>query len=269
MYWGTNRPHRGPSGHRAPSERLPGQRGRPGHLEGHARRLWRPGAGPPRIPGPRLGGAGRPQPARLRRVLDPQPDQPAGGRRTATCWRPASCSPTRTTGTLTRRGWRACPSRRPRVVRTARRCHYYWRVTDLPVESFRARQKDIAETLGTDPAVCNPARFLRVPGFAHWKTGRPIPVTLEQTADSVWHAPRPLRASKTVQRGSDHVLGDNPPTASTVAAARAYVGAIPCEGNNTYGSSLRGGGRSSPPRPSGSEPMTRTKPAGSGSSVPP
>jgi hypothetical protein len=47
------------------------------------------------------------------------------------------------------------------------RAHFYWLlktpVSDL--ERWRRFQQDLAERYGTDPAVCNPSRVMRLPGF--------------------------------------------------------------------------------------------------------
>jgi len=47
--------------------------------------------------------------------------------------------------------------------------HYYWRVDDCPLGRFVAAQKALAAALGTDPAVCDLPRVMRVPGFLHMK----------------------------------------------------------------------------------------------------
>ena len=47
------------------------------------------------------------------------------------------------------------------------RAHFYWLlnkpVSDL--DRWRRFQQDLAERYGTDPAVCNPSRVMRLPGF--------------------------------------------------------------------------------------------------------
>ncbi len=70
------------------------------------------------------------------------------------------------------------------VQRDATHWHAYWLVTDLPVENFRAVQKRLAAHYGTDPAVCNPSRVMRLAGTLHLKNGLPgVPVTLTDFTD--------------------------------------------------------------------------------------
>ena len=59
------------------------------------------------------------------------------------------------------------------VESSAGRRHYYWLTNDYPLEEFTAAQKKLVATLGTDPAVCDLPRVMRVPGFYHNK-GKPF-----------------------------------------------------------------------------------------------
>jgi hypothetical protein len=52
----------------------------------------------------------------------------------------------------------------------------FWFVRNLPVAEFRAAQLRLAARYGGDPAVSNPSRVMRVPGFMHQK-GKPFAVT--------------------------------------------------------------------------------------------
>ena len=49
--------------------------------------------------------------------------------------------------------------------------HIYWCVNDAPLAGFSETQKKLAALLGSDPAVCDSPRVLRVPGFPHQKDG--------------------------------------------------------------------------------------------------
>lgn len=51
--------------------------------------------------------------------------------------------------------------------------HVYWLTNDTPLEEFKARQQAIAQHLGTDLAVNDLARVMRLPGFYHQK-GKPF-----------------------------------------------------------------------------------------------
>ena len=75
------------------------------------------------------------------------------------------------------RQWHVRPSM---IVRSARGLHPYWIMADgespTPVE-FTDAQKRIAAHYRSDPAVHDPSRVMRVPGFMHRK-GEPIPVEI-------------------------------------------------------------------------------------------
>lgn len=47
--------------------------------------------------------------------------------------------------------------------------HAYWRVTGCPVAEFRDAQLTLVSRLGSDPAVQDPSRIMRLPGFWHQK----------------------------------------------------------------------------------------------------
>lgn len=60
------------------------------------------------------------------------------------------------------------------VVETSpKRWHAYWLVKDLAKEDFKAMQQAIALSLGSDPAVCDLPRVMRLPGYIHQK-GEPF-----------------------------------------------------------------------------------------------
>jgi len=47
--------------------------------------------------------------------------------------------------------------------------HFYWLCDNCPLENFTGVQKALAAKLGTDPAVCDLPRVMRLPGFYHMK----------------------------------------------------------------------------------------------------
>lgn len=59
--------------------------------------------------------------------------------------------------------------------------HVYWLVDDaFDVAMFRPIQSSIAQRFGTDAAVCNPSRVMRLPGFLHnKKTAEPFLTRIE------------------------------------------------------------------------------------------
>jgi Mrp family chromosome partitioning ATPase len=50
------------------------------------------------------------------------------------------------------------------------RWHAFWRVADLPLDQFTSVQKTLIERFGSDPAVSDLPRVMRLPGFVHCKT---------------------------------------------------------------------------------------------------
>lgn len=67
------------------------------------------------------------------------------------------------------------------VIRSKRGCHLYWALSEtLSVEKIVYYQHALAARLGTDAAVVDAARVMRVPGFKHWKDGNdPFKVVCE------------------------------------------------------------------------------------------
>jgi len=71
--------------------------------------------------------------------------------------------------------------------------HCYWRITDCPPDAYRQLQKSIIRKHGSDPAVCDLARVLRVPGFNHnkgepfmtklWYVGNHMPLTFAEAVE--------------------------------------------------------------------------------------
>lgn len=61
--------------------------------------------------------------------------------------------------------------------------HVYWKVEGLPLESFEGVQRGIADRLGSDPAVHDLSRVMRLPGFIHTK-GAPWRSSLLLARDS-------------------------------------------------------------------------------------
>lgn len=56
------------------------------------------------------------------------------------------------------------------VVRSSpKRWHIYWCVSDVPLTAFRITQKALAVRYGTDTAVCDLPRVMRLPSFYHCK----------------------------------------------------------------------------------------------------
>jgi hypothetical protein len=74
------------------------------------------------------------------------------------------------------------------VVRTSRdRAHYYYSCDDLSLEEFSTLQDSLIARLGTDPAVKDLSRVMRLPGSLHLKDPAcPRKVTLEKPTFRRW-----------------------------------------------------------------------------------
>lgn len=72
------------------------------------------------------------------------------------------------------------------IVHTSRgKFHAYWQVSGIAIDQFSDVQKAIIRTLGTDKAIHDVTRIMRVPGFSHVKDPtNPQPVTLEMFQDA-------------------------------------------------------------------------------------
>ncbi|CAN1529244.1 RepB-like DNA primase domain containing protein [Methylophilaceae bacterium] len=62
-----------------------------------------------------------------------------------------------------------CPPPHILVESSPDKWHIYWLTNDTKLEEFKSRQQAIANALGTDPAVNDLSRVLRLPGFFHQK----------------------------------------------------------------------------------------------------
>jgi hypothetical protein len=58
------------------------------------------------------------------------------------------------------------------VQRDTTHWHAYWLIDDCPVADFRDVQRRLAAHYGTDTAVCNPSRVMRVAGTLHQKDAK-------------------------------------------------------------------------------------------------
>ena len=96
------------------------------------------------------------------------------------------------------------------VIRDATHWHAYWAVDDLPVAEFEAAQKRIAAHYGTDPAVCNPSRVMRLAGTMHTK-GVPRRVSLIDNGLSECGSYGPNNVVEGLTTASDNKLHEPSP----------------------------------------------------------
>lgn len=60
------------------------------------------------------------------------------------------------------------------VESSSGRYHAYWLVRDMPIDEFKPAQQALAKMFDGDPAVCDPPRLMRLPGYYHRKTDTPF-----------------------------------------------------------------------------------------------
>lgn len=61
------------------------------------------------------------------------------------------------------------------IVRTRKSLHTYWLLSEGSIKNFRKVQLQLVAHFGSDPALQNESRVMRLPGFNHCK-GEPVPV---------------------------------------------------------------------------------------------
>ena len=61
------------------------------------------------------------------------------------------------------------------IVRTRKSLHTYWLLSEGSIKNFRKVQLQLVAHFGSDPALQNESRVMRLPGFNHCK-GKPVPV---------------------------------------------------------------------------------------------
>jgi hypothetical protein len=64
------------------------------------------------------------------------------------------------------------------VATSPKKFHAYWLTDGCPPGEYKTRQRALAQRFHGDPAVCDLARVMRLPGFFHCKTAEPFLVTL-------------------------------------------------------------------------------------------
>ncbi len=98
--------------------------------------------------------------------------------------------------------------------------HVYWTIDDLPLEDFRPLQRAIVAALGSDPALVDLPRVMRLPGFRHMKDpARPHWVRLIATDERLPYRPEDLkRAFPPVQGQASTARVDSGATAESATA---------------------------------------------------
>ncbi len=109
------------------------------------------------------------------------------------------------------------------IETSPKKFHVYWKVSGLPLDQFKAVQKALAEKFDGDPAVCDLARVMRVPGFLHRKR-EPFQVRIVATSDTPAY-PHTIFERQPAER---HFSGDKEPaTDRDVLLAIAALRVIP------------------------------------------
>lgn len=103
------------------------------------------------------------------------------------------------------------------VYRDEMRWHAYWLVSDCPVSEAPSAQKRLAEYYGTDAAVCDLARVMRVPGTWHLKDpANPFAMTLRPLREE-WE---PLPAFPEILSGLPNVTTEDHKTSTSTATGK-------------------------------------------------
>ncbi len=105
--------------------------------------------------------------------------------------------------------------------------HVYWRVDGLTLEQFGPVQRALAQTFGSDPAVADVARVMRLPGFLHCKHD-PQWVRLHKAGEHDAYPARafwPLPKEQAASNGSGHVRA-NMPAPEVIADLRSALNSL-------------------------------------------
>jgi hypothetical protein len=99
--------------------------------------------------------------------------------------------------------------------------HVYWTVDGLELDLFEPQQRGIAAALGSDPAVIDPPRVMRLPGFRHQKDPtRPHLVRIVATDERLPYKPEDLAAAfPPVSKASGNSAERPDPGADPIAQA--------------------------------------------------
>jgi Primase C terminal 2 (PriCT-2)/RepB DNA-primase from phage plasmid/Family of unknown function (DUF5906) len=96
---------------------------------------------------------------------------------------------------------------RPHIIveSSPKHWHAYWRVKDMPLDAklFRQAQRQLIKRLGSDPAITDLPRVLRLPGFIHQK-GKPFRVRLVEINEG-----KPYKADTFINGADDDYESDN------------------------------------------------------------
>jgi hypothetical protein len=114
------------------------------------------------------------------------------------------------------------------VMSSPGRWHLYMLVTDFPLASFTDTQQRLIKLLGSDPAVHDLPRVMRLPGFLHQK-GEPFPSACVMIGDHEPYGPEAFELLPIVATpASTHVGADDDP----ITAAVERLGLILGDGAN-------------------------------------
>ena len=129
----------------------------------------------------------------------------------------------------------ACGATPSVVVKSGKGLHFYWLCPDIPRDQFSALQKNLIVKLGSDPAVNDLPRVMRLPGTLHLKDhAKPRLVTLCQTNSPLhrWNASElvaKLGLSRTEPVVSSNVVPFNLPDWVTKKGPAAAFADLPVQ----------------------------------------
>lgn len=101
--------------------------------------------------------------------------------------------------------------------------HAYWVCNGVSVGDFKSLQKRLAGIIGSDPAVCDPPRCMRLPGFFHQKDpSRPHQVRIDHLNSIKPYACAEIRKALSEAEGVSVVAGPQAPSSPTYALGAGH-----------------------------------------------
>ena len=103
------------------------------------------------------------------------------------------------------------------------RWHVYWRIKDVELDDFSEIQKALIEYFGSDPAVCDLPRVMRLPGFVHRK-GEPFLVRIKSTHERPAYAAADFQSFRpNTDKSQGRRAADEPPSKWQILNAEALT----------------------------------------------
>jgi len=113
------------------------------------------------------------------------------------------------------------------VVQTREnRFHVYYKVVDFPLEAFKPTQQRIIRILGSDPAIHDLPRVMRLPGFPNKKDALDAPYMVRAATPRA-HPPYTLAQIEEALTQVEAALPNSPPASVEIAPPTASPAPLP------------------------------------------